>query len=155
METILPPALGGLPGRFIIGGWCMLRQDNGKPVEIDFPAIADRVEIAFNALISDTVGAQSIKVDRAGFRRAIDYYRYHAAKANENADSMPQEECEACELIRMHNLPMSWIYEGDMMLTILHLAVGTGSQRKPELRVNLRGSIWTQMIQNFAAPSSL
>ena len=68
----------------------MLQQDNGKPVETDYPAIADRLEIAFNTLISDTVTAQTIKVDLAAFRRAIDYLRYRAAKANETADSMPE-----------------------------------------------------------------
>src|SRR5262245_17171649 len=83
---------------------------------IDYAEAADRLEVILDILTGNTVGAQSIKVDRDAAARAIAYCRWRAANGVHPIDAeyaACDEETDMLQFISVHDLCASWVMQGD------------------------------------------
>ena len=102
---------------------------------IDYAAVACRLEQIFHTLTADTVGAKSVRVDHGAFHRAIAHYKRLAkGQIREPGEYMSDEASAMMELLYAHNQSCDWVFLGDPGLMILRSADNTSSIRR-ELRI--------------------
>ena len=100
--------------------------------EPNYAEAADRIEVILDCLTDpNRIISKMVKVDRAGAARAIAYFRRLAAGMEADGDI----QAEIWEFLRAHKQCIDWVMTGDPTCMIVNLAVGTCSQKQPDLRV--------------------
>ena len=106
--------------------------------QVEWGAIGDRLELLFETLTADVVGAQDITVHYGEFHRLIKYCRDIESgkrRRRKNLACATPEESAIWDLIRKHNICSSWVFEGEVRTMLLIMAEHTSSVGRPELRV--------------------